>query len=139
MFNKILLATDGSENAWRAAEKALFFTKINPFSSIELVYVIDGSTSKHDVLHNQDKNQIEKKRKERLQPTIELLEEAGVKYEVHVLHGDPGSTIVEFSKKQNMDLVLIGSRGLNTLQEMMLGSVSHKVAKHAQCPILIVK
>jgi nucleotide-binding universal stress UspA family protein len=139
MFNKILLATDGSQNARRAAEKALFFTKINPSSSIKLVYVIDGSTSKYDVLHHHDKNQINEKRKERLQPTIELFEEAGIKYEVHVIHGDPGPTIVEFSNEQEMDLVVIGSRGLNTLQEMMLGSVSHKVAKHTQCPVLIVK
>jgi len=33
----------------------------------------------------------------------------------------------------------VGSRGLNSLQEMVLGSVSHKIAKRVQCPVLIVK
>lgn len=35
--------------------------------------------------------------------------------------------------------VLVGSRGLNSVQEMVLGSVSHKIAKRVQCPVLIVK
>jgi nucleotide-binding universal stress UspA family protein len=37
------------------------------------------------------------------------------------------------------DLMIIGSRGLNSLQEMVLGSVSYKVIKRVQCPVLIVK
>ena len=39
----------------------------------------------------------------------------------------------------NFDLVIIGSRGLNSLQEMVLGSVSHKVVKRVKCPVHIVK
>ncbi|MGM0899696.1 MAG: universal stress protein [Bacillota bacterium] len=38
-----------------------------------------------------------------------------------------------------MDLIIIGSRGLNALQSMVLGSVSHKVMKRASCPVMIVK
>ncbi|WP_256592904.1 universal stress protein [Pseudomonas sp. 2822-17] len=37
------------------------------------------------------------------------------------------------------DIVIIGSRGLNPFQEMVLGSVSHKIAKRVECPVLIVK
>ena len=39
----------------------------------------------------------------------------------------------------DVDLVVIGSRGLNALQEFAIGSVSHKVLKHVKCPVLIVK
>ncbi|MGB8270820.1 MAG: universal stress protein, partial [Priestia megaterium] len=41
--------------------------------------------------------------------------------------------------KNNFNLVVIGSRGLNSLQEMVLGSVSHKVAKRVHCPVMIIK
>lgn len=42
-------------------------------------------------------------------------------------------------QKNKVDIVVIGSRGLNTLQEMVLGSVSHKVMKRVHRPAMIVK
>jgi nucleotide-binding universal stress UspA family protein len=62
-----------------------------------------------------------------------------VTYEIKILLGEPGPVIVEYANKEKFDLVVIGSRGLNVLQEMVLGSVSHKVVKRADCPVLIVK
>lgn len=47
--------------------------------------------------------------------------------------------IVSFANRGNFDIVIIGSRGLNSFQEMVIGSVSHKVAKRANAPVLIVK
>lgn len=46
---------------------------------------------------------------------------------------------MEYANKGSYDIVIIGSRGLNSLQEMVLGSVSHKVVKRVVCPVLIVK
>ncbi|TYS16603.1 universal stress protein [Rossellomorea vietnamensis] len=138
MFNKILLAIDGSKHSIRSAEHAIEIAKkFN--SSINVVYVIDGDTSKYDVLHNASKFEIERKRKEKIQPVTEMLENEGVKYELHFPHGEPGPTIIDFANDQQQDCVIIGSRGLNNLQTMILGSVSHKVAKHVKCPVLIVK
>lgn len=79
------------------------------------------------------------KRRRKLLPIEELLRDANVNYRVEILHGVPGPSMVEFANKQNYELVVIGSRGLNTPQEMVLGSVSHKVVKRAECPVLIVK
>lgn len=56
-----------------------------------------------------------------------------------ILHGTPGPEIIKYANEQQVDLVVIGSRGLNSLQEMVLGSVSHKVMKRVNCPALIVK
>ncbi|MUV37968.1 TRAP-T-associated universal stress protein TeaD [Lentibacillus sp. JNUCC-1] len=66
-------------------------------------------------------------------------QEYDVTYDLTFLHGEPGPTIVKHANKNEYDVVIIGSRGLNTLQEMVLGSVSHKVAKRVDCPVLIVK
>ena len=46
---------------------------------------------------------------------------------------------MKFANENNVDLLVIGSRGLNSLQEMVLGSVSHKVIKRVNCPALVVK
>lgn len=52
---------------------------------------------------------------------------------------EPGACLIDYANKGSFDIVIIGSRGLNTLQEMVLGSVSHKVLKRVNCHVLVVK
>ncbi|GGJ95251.1 universal stress protein [Lentibacillus kapialis] len=138
MFKRILLATDGSKHSVRSANHAIQLA--NQFNgTIDVVYVVDEQTSKSDVLHNDSKYEIERKRKEKIQSVLEQLKETDIEYNVQILHGQPGPAIVEFANTNDFDCIVIGSRGLNNLQTMILGSVSHKVAKRADCPVLIVK
>lgn len=138
MLKKILLATDGSNHSLRSANYAKGLAEKFE-GTVEVVYVVDGQKSKEDILHSDSKIQIEQKRKEKIRPVLDLLEQSGMAYQLHILHGDAGPVIVEFANQYDVDCVVIGSRGLNSLQEMVLGSVSHKVAKRADCPVLIVK
>ncbi|MGR3764049.1 universal stress protein [Rossellomorea sp. NS-SX7] len=138
MFKKILLATDGSEHSIRAADKAIALASLQKGAEIDIVYVIDAKQSKDDVLKHWGRDASDK-RKYKLQLIEQKAKHAEVKYETIILHGEPGPSIVEFANKDTYDALVIGSRGLNTFQEMVLGSVSHKVAKRAKCPVMIVK
>jgi nucleotide-binding universal stress UspA family protein len=53
--------------------------------------------------------------------------------------GDPASTIVEVAEKEKPDLLVLGSRGLGGIQKLLIGSVSEKVCKSAECTVVIVK
>jgi nucleotide-binding universal stress UspA family protein len=139
VYKKILLATDGSEHSKRAAENAIHIATCTEDSTIEVVYVVGAERAKSDVLANWNSVEVNDARKERMKDVEKKAKEAGVNYEIKVLHGEPGPAIVDYANKMNFDIVVIGSRGLNTLQEFVLGSVSHKVAKRAKCPVLIVK
>ncbi|PXW91427.1 nucleotide-binding universal stress UspA family protein [Streptohalobacillus salinus] len=139
MFEKILLASDGSEFAIRACEKAVELAKLNENAHVTILYVVDGATSKADATRQWNASDLDRSRKEKLAISERKLKEANVPYEIKVLHGDPGPTIVEYADENSSDIVIIGSRGLNSLQEMVLGSVSHKVAKRTTCPVMIVK
>lgn len=139
MYKHILLASDGSENAVRAAKEAVKIASSNTESIIDVVYVVDFDKSKSDVLHSASKELIDIERRKKNSKVIQFLNEANVKYKTTILHGKPGAEIVKYANEQKVDLVVIGSRGLNSLQEMVLGSVSHKVMKRANCPALIVK
>jgi nucleotide-binding universal stress UspA family protein len=139
MYKKILLASDGSDHSKRAAENAIHIAKCSQDSTIEVVYVVDHDRVKSDVLKNWNSNELEDTRVERMKTVEKMAKEAGVSYKLTILHGEPGPTIVEYINKTGFDIVIIGSRGLNGLQEFVLGSVSHKVAKRANCPVLIVK
>ncbi len=138
MYKKILLATDGSEHSIRSTQHAVNFAKMSD-GTVDVVYVVDSRTSKADVLHKLDKYQVKKEREAKIAPIVELLEESEVSYQTSFLHGEPGPTIVEYANDHHFDCIIVGSRGLNKLQTMILGSVSHKIAKRVKCPVLIVK
>lgn len=138
MFKHILLAADGSDHSLRSAEKAIELAKANE-STLDVVYVVNGSTSKADVLAYNSKFEVEQKRKEKLAPIVKRLKQENINFTIHIIHGEPGPAIVKFANEREYDCVVVGSRGLNKLQTFVLGSVSHKIAKRVEKPVLIVK
>ena len=72
-------------------------------------------------------------------PIEEAFEQSQVPYKLVIKHGEPGPVIVIFANCGEFDLVVLGRPGLDSFQEMVLGSVSHKVAKRVTAPVLIVK
>ena len=139
MYQHILLAADGSDNSVRAANEAIKLAKCSPTSIIEVVVVTDFDKSKQDILHAQSSESLLLERKRKISNVEQLLKRELVPYKVTFLKGAPGPEIIRYANEQQADLLVIGSRGLNGLQEMVLGSVSHKVMKRVQCPALIVK
>jgi nucleotide-binding universal stress UspA family protein len=141
MFKNLLLAIDGSDHSNRATEKAIELAKLEEGSSIEILYVVAGSKSKTDVLHYGDSDNASRKRNQILTKYEEMINEAGIPVEITVLHGQDGISepIIEHANNGSYDTLVIGSRGLSTVQTMVLGSVSHKVLKYVKAPVLMVK
>ncbi|WP_138418432.1 universal stress protein [Aquibacillus sediminis] len=137
MYNKILLATDGSDHSLRTVDHAIQLAKTSDNPIIEIIYVKDMTKVKSETLNNW--NQVTTSLEERFSTVEKKVKEANVSYKMKVLNGEPGPTVVEYVNKNQFDVVIVGSRGLNALQEMVLGSVSHKVAKRANCPVFIIK
>lgn len=137
MYNEILLAADGSENSFRAAEESLNF--IHEDSVVTILNVINSNEIKKDVLHQKSSESLKTKRKEKLSKIIELYKEQNIHYELYFEYGIPDETVVSFANNGPFQLVVLGSRGLNSFQEMVMGSVSHKVVKRVKKPVIIVK
>ncbi len=53
--------------------------------------------------------------------------------------GEPGESIVEAAVAEDVDVVLVGAHNRGTLGRLLMGSVSEHVARHAPCPVLIVR
>ena len=139
MYQHIVLAADGSKNSIRAAKEAATVASLIPGSVVEILYVADMSKIKSEVLHSQSREELQTKRNQKLIPHREVLSAKNVNHKTTFLTGDPGPTIVEYANNEKVDLVVIGSRGLNVFQELILGSVSHKVMKRVECPVIVVK
>ena len=138
MYKHIVVAADGSDNAFRAAAEAAKIAKLCN-GRITIIYVADFEKSKTDVLHASSAESLYMERRKKISNIENLVREQEIPYKVEILRGVAGPEIINYTNNNAVDLVVIGSRGLNSLQEMVLGSVSHKVMKRVNCPALIVK
>src|SRR5699024_11318839 len=101
----------------------LNMVSINDNCVVELLYVDDFDKVKSDVLHSSSQVALEQSRRGHLIPYKDKLKENNIDYEVKILNGYPGPTISKYANDENVDLLVIGSRGLNALQEVVMGSV----------------
>lgn len=136
---KIAVAVDGSENAKRAAIHAVFLAIHLPESSLEVIMVIDHNKAKDERLLTQSPESLAFQREQKVQPIVELARAEQIDTKTAFLRGEPSSEIIKYVDEHAVDLLVVGSRGLNAFQEMIVGSVSHKVMKYATCPVTIVK
>ncbi len=75
-----------------------------------------------------------------LRDAAETAREMGVKtVSVVAEDGDPTEAILRVARSRSADLIVMGSRGLGALRELLVGSVSHKVTSHADISVLIAR
>lgn len=139
MYKTILLAADGSDNSFRAAREAAYLASKETGSEVTLMFVIDHNESKSEDIHRGASTEVELVRQKKIQPIIDLFEKEEVFYKVEMVYGIPSQVITEYANEKNVDLLVMGKRGLNPMQEMVLGSVSRSVINKVDPPVLIVK
>ncbi|MBP2644612.1 MAG: UspA protein [Firmicutes bacterium] len=145
MLTKILVPTDGSAMALKAAKYAL--TLGEKFDSeITLLHIIQNyydmptfSVSESVTLPRSILNNIEKGGELVLEKTLAALPDYSGKINTRMEYGPPGKVTVEIAYKENYSLIVMGRRGLNSFAGFLLGSVSNHVVHYASCPTLIVK
>jgi len=59
--------------------------------------------------------------------------------EHRLLAGDPAGTVVDFAKRENVDVIVMGTHGRRGLSRLLMGSVAEAVVRRAECPVLTVK
>ncbi|WP_339264918.1 universal stress protein [Paenibacillus sp. FSL W8-0187] len=142
MFDKIMVAIDKSEITNKLLDATVEIAQ-NKQTQVTLVnvsqdYVSNGMTYVPENFLEELLNEMEKASLEQLQQTKSKLKSAGINTETVHLKGDPAREILNYAKDTEQQLIIIGSRGLRGIKEMMLGSVSHKVSQLSSCPVLIV-
>ncbi len=63
----------------------------------------------------------------------------GIIINIVLLQGDPASVILASAERKKYDVIIMGSRGMGQLKELLLGSVSSKVIHHSLCPVLLIR
>jgi nucleotide-binding universal stress UspA family protein len=71
--------------------------------------------------------------------TLEALSTMGIQARAVLKRGDAATEILEFAQEESIDLIIVGSRGLSQIRNLLLGSVSSKITHYASCSVLVVK
>lgn len=143
-YTTVLVGTDGSESSYRAVDRAaavardsgatlLLACAYRPMSAREVQdaqdalggesYKVSGSTPAEDVLRD----------------AADRARSAGVtELDTIAVEGDPVDELIDIVKERDVDLVVIGNRGLNSLAGRLLGSVPANISHRATCDVLIV-
>ena len=136
---KVAVAVDGSDNALRAVKHAILLAQYLPGARLEVIHVADYNKAKDENILAQNPETLALYRDQKLIPIRELAKSIEVEIKITALKGNPSEEIIKYVKEQSIDQLVIGSRGLNVFQKVILGSVSQKVVKSAPCPVTVVK
>jgi nucleotide-binding universal stress UspA family protein len=132
---KIVVGYDGSDAAKRALERAIMLAGGDGQIVVVAAAESHARTGITEGAHL-DPSEVERRRTD-LEEAKAYLSERGVNAEAMEAQGDPGDVIVDAAR--GADLVVVGSRGLNPLQRLLLGSVSSKVVHRAESDVLVVR
>lgn len=131
-INPWLVAVDSSDNALRAVAHAAGQAGAMNACALHLVHVqpwLSKEAAEKELAHRA------------LEATARAraaLDNAGLPWRLHVALGEPAELIIATAAKLGVTGTVIGSRGLNVTESLLLGSVADRVMHHSRLPVMLV-
>jgi nucleotide-binding universal stress UspA family protein len=147
MYTKILVALDGSSLAEKGLENAVATAKQNPGSKLVLLTVLQGSAlgeglTYGGVAYAQLQSQFNQALMETSQKYMDNLtaefKRKGIDIQTVIEQGDAAEGIINYAKKNKVDLIVITTHGRSGFGRFFLGSVASKVISFSPVPVLVI-
>ena len=144
MFKTMLICSDGSEHALKAAQKGVAMAKEQD-ACVLLLTVDSAGMQGYSVPWQLDIGgggaapHVTVQQAANLHRTKTLCQGVGVRYRYRYECGHAAEQIVRVAEEEDVDLIVMGSRGLSEWKALLLGSVSDHVVHHAHCSVLVVR
>ena len=149
---RIMVCIDGSTQSDKALEKGLVIAggcgadQVIIITVHENKYLFPDAGTESLALTHEDLRYFEKigeQEKEAkeimLKNAAKRFEEKGLPVETVLACGHPAEAIARTALERDVELIIIGNRGLGGLKKFLLGSVSNAVLQEAKCSVLVVK
>ncbi|WP_255192041.1 universal stress protein [Natronobeatus ordinarius] len=146
MYDRILVPTDGSEQAIAAIDDGIELAQLTG-ATIHALYVvepiplgrfpagIEAAGSDWDDVVDEQKSE----GKRAVETIAERAADAGVDVVEAIEHGKPSVKILEYVDDQDVDAIVMGTHGRTGAGRLMLGSVAEKVVRQSEVPVLTVR
>jgi nucleotide-binding universal stress UspA family protein len=142
MLSKIILVVvDGSQPAKKALEYAASLASKNE-SRLYVVHIIEefGELIQRWEQHDSYVDEVKRLSKDSLDECESRARELGVtKIDTIEEEGNAAEKILQIAKDKEVDTIVVGNKGLNIAEELLEGSVSHKISHHAKCSVIVVR
>jgi nucleotide-binding universal stress UspA family protein len=153
MFKKILWATDFSQHAHHAGQRALECVRCGGGALYALTVVdpedlpiIPGEipdpfikADQAEPINQRLESEYEQRVMDHLKREVESLGAPAAPVQVLLRVGTPWREVVRAADDLGVTLIVVGSHGKHSLEELILGSTVENVTKHAPCPVLVVR
>lgn len=149
-YGRILVPYDDSKYSRKALAEAIDLAQ-ETGSEIHIINVIGVISDEPDIMQDIVNKKLKKLEKETiksqkirtnkmLQEKLKMCKHYGIQVICDVLVGKPVDSILKYAKDNGVELIIIGSKGLNRFNKLKaLGSVSRRIAEEAKCPVMIVR
>ncbi|HEY8025441.1 MAG TPA: universal stress protein [Burkholderiaceae bacterium] len=141
-MRKILVPLDGSDNSRRALLFAIGLAQDNPLIELLLLNVqpsIESALVREFISTELINKHYYEQGMKILAPAETLASEAGVRFAAKTMAGAPAHIIADCVKQEDCDHIVMGTRGMGTLESIVLGSVASKTIHLAAVPVTVVK
>ena len=138
MMKNILVPVDGSEGSDRAVAEAIAMAEICE-ARLNFLYVANiNQLAINACLSDAILEAVTKAGNVILDRAMEMVP-SGIEKEAFSETGSPAVVILDFAAANDIELIIMGSRGLGIVKGVLLGSVSQYIVEQAKCPVLVVK
>lgn len=139
MYDEILVPTDGSPAATAALDHAMNLAETYG-ARLHTLYVVDaGSFASIDAGSDMVVDALEEEGNRAVEEIRERAEAAGIETETHVDSGTAYRSILDYIDAEDVDLVVMGTHGRRGVERFLLGSVTERVVRSADVPVLTVR
>jgi nucleotide-binding universal stress UspA family protein len=143
LYKNILVPIDGSESSHRALIHAVNLAKIHG-SEITVISVIEELKlpfgAEYRLWANESHQELIRTSLECInKEIISILEkEPDIKIDAEIIEGNPALSIIKIAEEKKHDLIIMGKTGMSFVEELVIGSVTHKVVKQSIIPVTVV-
>jgi len=138
MYDRILFPTDGSDGAAAALDHALELADTYD-ATINVLYVVNTTYLGGGAAEGTTVESLRESGERVVAETVERIGDRGVDAESEVRTGDPYRGIVDYADEIGADLLVMGTHGRTGLDRYLLGSVTEKVVRTADVPVLTIR
>jgi len=140
-YEKILIATDGSEYTKNAVDYGIDFAK-STGAKLFAIYVVDTAAFASIPMDAAWESMYELLKQEgdlAIKYVAERAEAEGLEVEGNLIEGHPADEIIRYSEKNSISIIVMGTLGKSGLDRFLLGSVAEKVVRNSKIPVLVVR
>ena len=142
MYQKILAPLDGSELAERALEHIKTVTEGSRASKVVLLQVIPWPAHPahtiSDELIRSEGEKAEAGARDYLARVADSLKADGIAVEIDIAYGGAAEAILDYAKKNKVNLIVMSTHGRSGVSRWFFGSVAERVLRHSVIPVLII-